>query len=67
MPAVKSYKIEHKGNCVAIRWEGGGQLPEALGGLYTSVLEAEKAINVYEKNKKQNKAERTVKPPKEED
>lgn len=37
----------YEGRMVKIKYEGGGQLPEELSGMYTSVGEANKAISNY--------------------
>ena len=59
---VKSYRLVRDVNLYRIEWEGGGQLPKALSGRYTSAKEANKAITEYEDNKQNNrKATREVK------
>jgi hypothetical protein len=59
MADKKNYKIQFEGHCVSIKWEGGGQLPKELQGLFTSTMDAQRAIDIYEQNRK-IKAERKV-------
>lgn len=32
---------------VRVRWDGGGEVPGELGGMYTSYLDAKRAITVW--------------------
>jgi hypothetical protein len=43
----KELEIRYVGNCCKIFYEGGGELPAALKGLYTSKAEAERAISLF--------------------
>lgn len=58
----KSYVLYLDKNLWKIKFEGGGQLSEALTGSYTSKGDAEWAIAIYEASKKPSrKADRKVK------
>lgn len=46
---------DERGN-VKLKFTGGGSLPERLSGTYTSVREAEKAIEAYMSTKKKTDA-----------
>lgn len=43
----KEMKLITKGNLYALQWEGGGEMPKALLGYYTSQKEAENARDAY--------------------
>lgn len=43
--------VDGGGNCLKWKWAGGGELPVALKGLYTSKREAEKAKEVWQNTK----------------
>ena len=45
--ALREPELYFKGNLVAIRWVGGGEVPQALSGLYTSRTGALQAIEEY--------------------
>lgn len=43
----KELVIESNGFMRFVRWKGGGEVPVALSGFYTSQAEAQKAIDDY--------------------
>ena len=43
----KELVLESTGFMFRLSWEGGGEVPQALSGLYTSAAEAEKAKQAY--------------------
>lgn len=43
----KDIEVYWKGNLCHMRWEGGGEIPVALKGAYTSPTEAMAAYNHY--------------------
>lgn len=52
--SVKQLKIQpvpQKGSVYQIRYEGGGQVPDKLNGLYTSKQTAQSAIDRYNLSK----------------
>lgn len=64
-PGGKDIEVYHKGMLMEIRFVGGGELPEALSGKYTSFAAAKTAIEMYidsktpqEKPKKQTTTEK---------
>lgn len=46
-----------KGCMREIYWEGGGEVPKSLNGLYTSIQDAQKGIQKYMANKEDSKDE----------
>lgn len=44
---AKELMIESSGFTYGVRWLGGGEVPQALSGQYTSMGEAEKAVGAY--------------------
>lgn len=50
MSAQKALVLETAPNTalIQIRWEGGGQVPQELSGLFTSKTEAQRAIELWE-------------------
>lgn len=58
MSAKKEFKFKTTGRMVSVFWEGGGEVPKELQGLYTSIVEAQKACSGYlakrDKNAKGN-------------
>ena len=61
MSTTKDYILERSFNIFKIKLEGGGQLSKELSGDYSSVREAEIAIQDYESKKKPSrKAQRGV-------
>lgn len=59
---TRTYELYLDKNLWRIRWQGGGQMPNALNSGYSSKRDAEWAIEVYEAKKKPSrKAERKVK------
>lgn len=62
MSKAKNYKVVNVGPLIRIKWEGGGQMPKALSGLYTNRAELEASVAAYEAAKKPSRqAERKVK------
>lgn len=47
MTSKKELKIKGEGNLYKLYWANGGEMPQALTGLYTSRHEAEHAASVY--------------------
>lgn len=44
---TKQPVYSYQGNLVSIAWEGGGEVPKALSGLYTSKHDAAEAVEEY--------------------
>ena len=44
---LKMRAAQGKGSLREVYWEGGGEVPQTLSGLYTSVQEAQYAIDEY--------------------
>lgn len=49
---MKQALLKNNGYGYLVYWEDGGQVPEALSGLYTSPTEANKAIEAYLKTRR---------------
>jgi hypothetical protein len=49
---TKQYKLIPVKNLYKIVWEGGGEIPKALKGLWPSQRRAKAAITLYETNAK---------------
>ena len=45
--ATKNFKVILEGNLYKMHWEGGGEFPKSLSGLYTSEREALAAGAAY--------------------
>lgn len=56
MSTKKEFRFQSEGRLFRIKWEGGGEIPQVLSGLYTSFHEAKNAANAYleKKNAKNN-------------
>lgn len=52
----KTYRLESDRNLVRIVWEGGGQIPKQLKGLWPSHNAAKREIALYEANVKRKPA-----------
>lgn len=48
---MKTYRVVQQGRLYKIEWNGGGEVSPKLKGLYTSHIEAQNAINMYENDK----------------
>ncbi len=57
--SLKTPVFFYKGNLVHIRWESGGEVPQALAGAYTSPTEAQKAVDEYMKTRRTPKNAKT--------
>jgi len=47
MSTQKEFRFQSEGRLIRIKWEGGGEMPAALQGLYTSLHEAKNVANAY--------------------
>ena len=54
----KGYRVEALGtfSLIQVKAKGSGQVPKALQGLYTSYLEAHKAVDMYLEGLKKGKS-----------
>lgn len=46
-PKGKEIEVFYEGRNLAVRFKGGGQLPDELKGTWTNHKEVEKSINIY--------------------
>ena len=57
---MKDFKMCTKGNLYYLKWDGGGEMPQALQGLYTSTKDALKAATVYLETRRPKKGQQNA-------